>query len=468
MRNLLFSKYGARLAIYKTKKFLGNIFSSKGGSGKKSRLFSVLAVFVIAGLIFSLSVYGFNLRGEAGDKTKISASTGDVILEFLQIAPTGYEPLLSTIFRNYGEFDYNGTHYKMKSDYVFIGDFNANPALYNINSYDGLVLGFANTNNGQDLTASSLAVVSSFIDSGKPVIFGHDTVNYTDNGGWGGGCSPNLTYFPQLRDKIGITNNGWKWCQFPFQSPITTTWSSNFSPKINKSSDQILNTPYDMSSNYNGSLQTLATHTLGEVYVDANDVPAPAYPDLKHYFCNDDAQAGTYTTYRNCYLTINGRFGQAQLGNTQGIPTDAEQKLYVNLLFNAYINSNPPTPPVIGATNYENTYNYNYKGISIHTKAQNINGSTEYLNTATVKRGSGHKVRFTLTVNNADVAKPVDVRFTLPATFSYSNMISPAITPKAGSCAGVNMPAGGTDVMYWCGFNAPVGDSTIIFEVNAP
>ena len=74
MSHLLPTKYRVKIALYRTKSFLRGAFStSRGGIKKRARLFSVLAVFVVAGLIFSFSVYGFNLKGGA-QGTKISST----------------------------------------------------------------------------------------------------------------------------------------------------------------------------------------------------------------------------------------------------------------------------------------------------------------------------------------------------------------------------------------------------------
>jgi len=120
-----------------------------------------------------------------------------------------------------------------------------------------------------------------------------------------------------------------------------------------------------------------------------------------------------------------------------------------------------------------NTYSYSYKGVSIHTKAENISTDLSYQNTATVRKGAdpAHQVKFTLTITNNDATKPVDVKFTLPSGFTYDSMVSPATAPKKDSCTGVdmtNVDPNNKGVMYWCGYSAISGESTIIFKTTAP
>lgn len=121
-----------------------------------------------------------------------------------------------------------------------------------------------------------------------------------------------------------------------------------------------------------------------------------------------------------------------------------------------------------GAIN--NNYNFNYQGISIHTKAETLDAGGNPRGDATVKKGNSDIVQFTLTVSNADTTtKTTDVKFTLPTGFSYESMVSPATAPKKDSCAGASMIAKDVGVMYWCGYSAPANsDTTIVFKTNGP
>jgi len=102
----------------------------------------------------------------------------------------------------------------------------------------------------------------------------------------------------------------------------------------------------------------------------------------------------------------------------------------------------------------------NYDGVFIHTKAARIvSGVSDY--SATVK--SGDTIRFTLTVSNASTnSTATDVKFTLPAGFSFVSMV----TTPAGLPAKVGPDANG--VIMWPGYSAPVGESVIEFDTKAP
>ncbi len=101
--------------------------------------------------------------------------------------------------------------------------------------------------------------------------------------------------------------------------------------------------------------------------------------------------------------------------------------------------------------NYTNEYDFEYKGVSVHTKVVGPDGET-----ATAR--SGDEVTFTLTVNNPEsAAKSTDVRFTLPPGFTY----------VAGSASNSSFSQAG-QVMTWSGYSAPVGDSTITLRALVP
>ncbi|MBI2448640.1 hypothetical protein HYV44_03775 [Candidatus Microgenomates bacterium] len=99
-------------------------------------------------------------------------------------------------------------------------------------------------------------------------------------------------------------------------------------------------------------------------------------------------------------------------------------------------------------------YNFDYKGVSIHTKAESL--SPGRAGTATTK--SGDEVLFTLTINNAETsAKKTDVRFTLPPGFLY----------KAGTASNSNFIQSG-QIFTWADYSAQSGDSTITLKAIVP
>jgi len=405
-------------------------------------------------LIFLISISASNLK--VLRLTTRAVETGNiVVLKILQVTPNYEEPFLYTIFANYGTFEYNGVKYVMTADMVSIDDFN-NGVKNDLSNYDGLVLGFSDSNSKKDLNPATKTIIENFINSGKPVIFGHDTDSC-----W----VPNLSSLTQTY--LGVL---WVWpCpdpQWQTNSYLTTSWRNwfaqgeNFDP-IDLANDPVLNIPYHIDTTTN--LSTIETHSLGSVYHDdlrsrhyelyPNDFHPEWFPNLKHYFCNPDPEDNR-DDYRNCYLVLNGRFAQSQMGHTVGVPTDEEQKLYVNLLFTAYQNSNPPPPPPPSegdVYNITNNYNFDYKGVSIHTKVVGPDGIS-----ATAR--SGDEVTFTLTINNPEeAAKNVDVKFTLPPGFTYVPG-SASIPPDSQS---------GQD-FFWNSYPAPLGDSIITLKATVP
>jgi uncharacterized repeat protein (TIGR01451 family) len=451
MANISMSKYKLKIFSYRLKSFMLDIIGRKG-ERRRARVFSIFAVLVFIALVASISVYGLNLKGGATN-TKISSTSGDtVILRFLQISAQGNEPLLSTMFGNYGEFDYKGTRYLMVAKTILLTDFNANPTSYNLSKYDGVVFGFTNGNGGIDLNDAGLNETISYINTGKPMIFGHDTIVY-------------LTNFSKLKHYIGITSMGLAGGVYQFSS-----WPDNFSPNVDlsaSSTDTILNGPYTIP--YNVPLLSVETHTGTELYYDdAPDSPAWSFtdvenpshsyyypsgypdtpPDIKHYFCQ------SATTYIQCYINVKGRFMLSAMGDKVGLLKDIEQKIYINALFTAYQNSNPPpiTPAPTGVTNVT------YDGVSIHTKARNIS-RPEAAYSATAKKGLNDIIEFTLTVSNAGNPANTDVKFDLPAGFSY-------LAPVSGQAP--SQATGATGTLTWPPHTYPTGESTIIFTTKAP
>ncbi|MDD5731969.1 MAG: hypothetical protein PHU42_03705 [Patescibacteria group bacterium] len=117
-----------------------------------------------------------------------------------------------------------------------------------------------------------------------------------------------------------------------------------------------------------------------------------------------------------------------------------------------------------GGTQISAATSLTYDGVSIHAKAARIiGGVSDY--SATAKKGANDTIRFTLTVSNANTATPTtstDVKFTLPSGFTFLNMV----TTPAGLPAKTGPDTNG--VILWSGYNAPVGESTIVFDTKAP
>ena len=102
-----------------------------------------------------------------------------------------------------------------------------------------------------------------------------------------------------------------------------------------------------------------------------------------------------------------------------------------------------------------NNYNFAYDGVSVHVKA--VNKSNENF-TGTATGRSGDTITFTLTINNPSQSpKNTDVKFTLPAGFTY----------VAGSASNPNFTSDSVD-MVWSGYSAPAGESIITLDTLVP
>lgn len=116
-----------------------------------------------------------------------------------------------------------------------------------------------------------------------------------------------------------------------------------------------------------------------------------------------------------------------------------------------------------GETRISN-YNFNYQGVTIHTKAVNLKdasgATTDRTGTATAK--TGDIVQFVLTVNNPGAVREVDVKFTLPTGFTYNAGKSTPIPPDSET------PPFANNTLIWTAYTAPAGDSAITLETIAP
>ena len=190
-------------------------------------------------------------------------------------------------------------------DSVKIEDFNKDPNGYlkDINNswkYDVLCFGTWNSNSYKDISYDAYLVVQDFVDTGRGVLFGHDTV-----------CKvTNLRNFDRFADQLGIkTTNQGGYSLGKTVSVINIGTLTNF--------------PWTLR----GTLQIPETHTLGQyvggtlegfewMSIDANKVIDP--------------QTGAHS---NFYLVTNRNLGMIQTGNCNGQATDDERKVMANTLF---------------------------------------------------------------------------------------------------------------------------------------
>ena len=200
---------------------------------------------------------------------------------------------------------------------VQLSDFNANPSNYlnkelNGNwNYDVIMIGTWDANALQDISDISLPIIKQFIEDGKGILFGHDTIGYLSE-------IPNiraLSTYVNLIPTGGLEYNG---NETEFGTEMTGETSS---VKIIKRG---LLTNYPWNIGDIGTLLTVPkTHSLGQI---ANGDIWMKFNGANY---NDSDNS-------NFYLTSWNNTAMIQTGHSKGSATPDEQKVLANTLF--YLN----------------------------------------------------------------------------------------------------------------------------------
>ncbi|WP_459480454.1 Ig-like domain-containing protein [Clostridium saccharoperbutylacetonicum] len=192
-------------------------------------------------------------------------------------------------------------------DEIDINVFNSNPEgnLKDDNGnwkYDVVYFGAWNSNNGMDLSSSAAESIKKYIETGRGVLFGHDTVTDGHTNFWGLREYLNMTYSPQYagvwKEQIG---------------EVTQV-------KLNKKGllvnyphvlDEVLTIPLSHSNHH---------QTGGDIWIKFLTATGLENP------CKYEEPANFYLmTYNNCAMI--------QTGNNSGQATADEQKILANTLF---------------------------------------------------------------------------------------------------------------------------------------
>ena len=205
----------------------------------------------------------------------------------------------------------------IKVDSVYIDTFNANPYGYLKNSngnwrYDVLLFGTWDCNNHKDISDSAYNAVSQFINAGRGVIFGHDTICHFN-------ASPathkNFEKFKNLLD-LTITDY---YENIDYSGYVGSAKAGGTKVRIKRKS---LFTTYPWSIGNVGTELTIPyAHTLRQALPNTNNV---------------DLQFSSYASgYENesWYLTIKNNCAMIQTGHSSGQATTDEQKILANLVF---------------------------------------------------------------------------------------------------------------------------------------
>lgn len=202
-------------------------------------------------------------------------------------------------------------------DSVYIDTFNANPYGYLKDSngnwrYDVLLFGTWDCNNHKDISDSAYNAVSQFINAGRGVIFGHDTICHFN-------ASPathkNFEKFKNLLD-LTITDY---YENIDYSGYVGSAKAGGTKVRIKRKS---LFTTYPWSIGNVGTELTIPyAHTLRQALPNTNNV---------------DLQFSSYASgYENesWYLTIKNNCAMIQTGHSSGQATTDEQKILANLVF---------------------------------------------------------------------------------------------------------------------------------------
>ncbi len=203
-------------------------------------------------------------------------------------------------------------------DSVHISSFNSNPAEYLYNKdgswkYDVIFFGTSDCNSGYDLNDKSSDYLQKFIDSGRGVLFGHDTIC--------GGSSQVLRHwrFNDFAEQLGLV----------VKTPRPEIWYRTTSVSVVKIGT-LTNFPWVIR----GNLTIPNTHSTGQYLLDGTEwLTLNATKRV-------DEETGAID---NFYLATKGNLGMIQTGDSTGQATDDERKIIANTLFYLYQISNQTT-----------------------------------------------------------------------------------------------------------------------------
>ncbi len=183
---------------------------------------------------------------------------------------------------------------------VHISAFNSDPASYLYNDdgswkCDVIFFGTADSNSGYDISDAAIAEVQKFIDSGRGVLFGHDTIGQSG--------------FNTFAEQAGLMIGAWNISRTTSVSVVKIGTLTNYPWVIR------------------GDLTVPNTHSTSQYIVDATEwITLNNYK----YVYSDTGYADGF------YLCTKDNIGMIQTGDSTGQATDDERKVIANTLFYLY------------------------------------------------------------------------------------------------------------------------------------
>jgi len=193
-------------------------------------------------------------------------------------------------------------------DSVHIPSFTSDPYHYLIDEngawkYDVIFFGSSDSNSGYDLNELSSEALQKYIDSGRGVLFGHDTIC---------GSSLDRRYFNNFAEQAGLI----------VKRPNPEVWYRTTSVSVVKIGT-LTNYPWTIR----GDLTVPNTHSTGQYLLDATEwITLNATKRV-------DEETGAID---NFYLCTKNNIGMIQTGDSTGQASDDERKILANTLFYLY------------------------------------------------------------------------------------------------------------------------------------
>lgn len=258
--------------------------------------------------------YGYRvLRSEDDGKTWETRSTwdGSEKVRVLNVHPTPEsEPYLKKWMNTVVNSQTGETAGKGLFDIstVYLDYYNNDPEKYLFDSngkykYDVIVIGTAQGNGYKDFSQKSQIATQKFIDTGRGVLFGHDSV-----------CNCNECkheYLASFAEQLGIK--------------VTSNGSYRRVTTVNVVNQGFLTSyPWVLS----GTLTIPATHTYGQY--TGGTLEGTVWMELVNAATNVDSETGATN---NAYLVTNNQLALIMTGDSPGQATSDECKVFANTLF---------------------------------------------------------------------------------------------------------------------------------------